>query len=79
MWLNGLRIISCSEGLGDGYAHLDAGGNNAEGKAIWVIKGADCVVEGIEFSGCQVPDHNSTAHPAGGQKPDAAELLFSPQ
>lgn len=44
--------------VGDGYAHLDAGGNNAEGKAIWVIKGADCVVEGIEFSGCQVPDHN---------------------
>lgn len=44
--------------IGNGYAHLDAGGNNAEGKAIWVIKGADCTVEGIEFSGCQVPDHN---------------------
>ncbi|MBC7774841.1 MAG: T9SS type A sorting domain-containing protein, partial [Phycisphaerae bacterium] len=45
-------------GVGNGYAHLAAGGNNAEGKAIWVIKGADCTVEGIEFSGCQVPDHN---------------------
>jgi hypothetical protein len=44
--------------VGNGYAHLDAGGNNAEGKAIWVIKGADCIVEGIEFSGCQVPDNN---------------------
>lgn len=44
--------------VGIGYAHLDAGGNNAEGKAIWVIKGADCTVEGIEFSGCKVPDHN---------------------
>lgn len=44
--------------VGNGYAHLDAGGNNAEGKAIWVIKGADCTVEGIEFSGCKVPDHN---------------------
>ena len=44
--------------VGGGYAHLDAGGNNAEGKAIWVIKGNDCTVEGIEFSGCQVPDKN---------------------
>lgn len=45
-------------GVGQGYAHLEAAGNYAEGKAIWVIKGADCTVEGIEFSGCQVPDHN---------------------
>ncbi len=44
--------------VGIGYAHLEAAGNNAEGKAIWVIKGAFCQVEGIEFSGCQVPDHN---------------------
>lgn len=44
--------------VGNGYAHLEAAGANAEGKAIWVIKGADCTVEGIEFSGCQVPDHN---------------------
>ncbi len=44
--------------VGNGYAHLEAGVNNAEGKAIWVIKGANCTVEGIEFSGCQVPDHN---------------------
>ena len=44
--------------VGTGYAHLEAAGNYAEGKAIWVIKGADCTVEGIEFSGCQVPDHN---------------------
>ena len=45
-------------GVGNGYAHLEAAGNYAEGKAIWVIKGANCTVEGIEFSGCQVPDHN---------------------
>jgi hypothetical protein len=44
--------------VGNGYAHLEANGNYAEGKAIWVIKGADCTVEGIEFSGCKVPDHN---------------------
>lgn len=45
-------------GVGNGYAHLEADGNNAEGKAIWVIKGNNCTVEGLEFSGCQVPDHN---------------------
>ncbi|MFN0216437.1 MAG: right-handed parallel beta-helix repeat-containing protein, partial [Saprospiraceae bacterium] len=44
--------------VGIGYAHLEAAGNHAEGKAIWVIKGANCTVEGIEFSGCKVPDHN---------------------
>ncbi len=44
--------------VGNGYAHLEAAGNYAEGKAIWVIKGTSCTVEGIEFSGCQVPDHN---------------------
>jgi hypothetical protein len=44
--------------VGGGYAHLEAAGNYIEGKAIWVIKGNDCTVEGIEFSGCKVPDHN---------------------
>lgn len=44
--------------VGDGFAHLAAAGNYVEGKAIWVIKGARCTVEGFEFSGCQVPDHN---------------------
>lgn len=44
--------------VGGAYAHLAAAGNYAEGKAIWVIKGDNCTVEGIEFSGCQVPDHN---------------------
>ncbi len=53
--------------VGNGYAHLAAGGNYAEGKAIWVIKGADCTVEGIEFSGCQVPDHNGAGIRQEGQ------------
>lgn len=44
--------------VGGGYAHLEAAGNYIEGKAIWVIKGNNCTVEGIEFSGCKVPDHN---------------------
>lgn len=53
--------------IGNGYAHLEAAGNYAEGKAIWVIKGANCTVEGIEFSGCQVPDHNGAGIRQEGQ------------
>jgi hypothetical protein len=44
-------------GLG-GRAHLRANGANAEGKAIWVIKGNDTTIENIEFSGAKVPDRN---------------------
>jgi hypothetical protein len=44
-------------GIG-GRAHLRANGAQAEGKAIWVIKGNDTTVEGVEFSGAKVPDHN---------------------
>jgi hypothetical protein len=45
-------------GVGNGYARLDANGNDAEGKAIWVIKGNNCRIENIEFLNCIVPDHN---------------------
>jgi hypothetical protein len=45
------------EGVG-GRAQLDAAGHNAEGKAIWVIKGANTTVNSIEFFGAVVPDHN---------------------
>lgn len=41
-----------------GRARIDAGGRYSEGKGIWVIKGADTVVENIEFSGARVPDKN---------------------
>ncbi len=44
-------------GLG-GRARLRADGAQAEGKAIWVIKGNDTVVEGVEFSGAKVADLN---------------------
>lgn len=46
------------KGVGDGYARLDANGNNAEGKAIWVVKGNNCIIENIEFLNCTVPDNN---------------------
>ena len=41
-----------------GYAHIKADGRSAEQKAIWVIKGRNCTVENIEFSGAAVPDRN---------------------
>ena len=44
-------------GIG-GKAHLRANGNNAQGKAIWVIQGDDNVLEHIEFSEASVPDQN---------------------
>jgi hypothetical protein len=44
-------------GLG-GRAHIRAEGAAAEGKAIWVIKGSDTMIENVEFSGAKVPDHN---------------------
>jgi hypothetical protein len=41
-----------------GRAHLRADGANAEGKAIWVIKGSGTTVENVEFSGARVADRN---------------------
>ncbi len=41
-----------------GRAHLDAHGRNAQGKGIWVIQGANTIIENIEFSGATVPDQN---------------------
>jgi hypothetical protein len=44
-------------GIG-GRAHLHASGRSAEGKAIWVIRGENTIVENIEFSNCAVEDRN---------------------
>ena len=41
-----------------GLAHLESNGLAWGGKAIWVIQGNNTTVEWIEFSECQVPDHN---------------------
>ena len=41
-----------------GRAHLKAADANAEGKAIWVIKGNNVTIENIEFSGAAVSDGN---------------------
>src|SRR2546421_2251237 len=45
-------------GVGGGRAHIDAGGQNSQGKGIWVISGKNTTVENIEFSGATVPDQN---------------------
>lgn len=41
-----------------GRARLIANGEAVEGKGIWVIRGNEVSVEGFEFSGATVPDHN---------------------
>ena len=42
----------------NGRPHIDAAGQNAQGKAIWVIAGDDTTIDNIELSGCHVPDQN---------------------
>jgi MYXO-CTERM domain-containing protein len=41
-----------------GLAKIDAGGKNAQGKAIWIVQGDDTSIENIEFTGAAVPDLN---------------------
>lgn len=42
----------------NGRPRIDAAGSSAQGKAIWVISGADTTVDNVELSGCHVPDAN---------------------
>jgi Bacterial Ig domain len=42
----------------NGRPVINAAGRSAEGKAIWVIKGIDTLVDNITFTGAQVPDQN---------------------
>jgi hypothetical protein len=53
-------------GIG-GRAHLRADGHDAEGKAIWVVKGDDTLIENIEFSGAAVSDRNGAGIRAEGR------------
>lgn len=48
------------KGVG-GRAKIDALGDNAGGKAIWVIQGNDTTIENVELSGAAVPDQNGAA------------------
>jgi hypothetical protein len=49
-----------------GRARLFADGKSAQGKAIWVVAGANAVIEGIEFHGVTVPDRNGAGIRAEG-------------
>lgn len=42
----------------NGRPHIDAAGQNAQGKAIWVISGDDTTIDNVELSGARVPDKN---------------------
>lgn len=46
-------------GIG-GRPVLTAAGRSAEGKGIWVVRGADVLVENIVFRGARVPDLNGS-------------------
>jgi hypothetical protein len=49
-----------------GRARLFADGRNAQGKAIWVIAGANVTVDNIEFRDAKVPDQNGAGIRAEG-------------
>lgn len=50
---NGLSLIGVN-----GLPRIDANGQSAQGKAIWVIVGNDTLIDNIELSGASVPDAN---------------------
>lgn len=59
-----------------GLAHLRADGHDAEGKAIWVIKGNDAIVEKIEFSGAAVGEGNGAGIRAEGRNLTVRRCYF---
>ncbi len=54
VWTQAKLRISAS----GGPVVLEAAGKHAEGKAIWVMRGGEFEVEGIEFRGARVPHGN---------------------
>ncbi len=55
---NNLKLYRTPTAQDGSFAVLRADGKAAEAKAIWVIKGNDCIVAGIDFRECAVPDRN---------------------
>ena len=45
----------------NGRAKIDAGGQNALGKGIWVVDGNDVTIENVEMYGARVADQNGAA------------------
>jgi hypothetical protein len=52
----------------NGRPRLIAGHTLAQGKAIWVIRGDEVVVENVEFSAARSPDHNGAGIRAEGRR-----------
>ena len=50
---NGLSLVGIN-----GRPRLDAAGQSAQGKAIWVVAGHDTTVDNLEFVNARVPDRN---------------------
>jgi hypothetical protein len=59
-----------------GRARIEAPGANAEGKAIWVVKGDDVVIDGIEFALARVPDLNGAGIRHEGGRLTVRNCLF---
>ena len=59
-----------------GMARMISTGKSAEGKAIWVIKGNNIVVENIAFSGAHVPERNGAGIRHEGGKLTLRGCLF---
>ncbi len=53
---DGLRITGVN-----GRPHVRAAGEDAEGKAIWVVQGDRTTIRNVELSGARVPDQNGAA------------------
>ncbi len=51
----------------NGRAQIDAAGNDAQGKGIWVVQGDNTRIENIELSGATVPDMNGAGIRQEGQ------------
>lgn len=59
-----------------GRPNLDAGGQSAEGKAIWVTKGANITVENVAFLNARVRDKNGAGIRAEGPNLTIRRCLF---
>ncbi len=60
----------------NGLARLFSDGATAEGKGIWVIKGANALVEGIGFFDARVPDRNGAGIRLEGANLTVRRCLF---
>ena len=59
-----------------GRPMLDAGGQSAEGKAIWVTKGANITIENVAFLNARVRDKNGAGIRAEGRNLTIRRCLF---